>query len=158
MWKLCGAAAGLAILLVSDRLLSFERFLLRSVLNEPISLERARISPERRIFAQVGQRLAEGQTWKGLLYLLLRFGMGTVSLVLVLSLIPLSLLLVSLPLTYQFVSGQMFISSLAANVRVTSFDQALVGCTLGATLTLLSAHILNAWTGLWKRIAGALLS
>jgi hypothetical protein len=141
----------LAILIISDRLLNFERFLLRAVLGYHLAKERPRLSPERRIFAHVGQRLAQGYTWRGLFYLILRFGMGLVSFAMVAALVPASLFLLAAPLMYQF--GSMHID----DVKVTTFDQALICCSLGAVLVLVSAHLFNAWTGLWKRVAGVLL-
>jgi hypothetical protein len=141
----------LAILIISDRLLNFERFLLRAVLGYHLAKERPRLSPERRIFAHVGQRLAQGYTWRGLFYLILRFGMGMVSFAMVAALVPASLFLLAAPLMYQF--GSMHID----DVKVTTFDQALICCSLGAVLVLVSAHLFNAWTGLWKRVAGVLL-
>ncbi len=143
----------LGVLLLSDHLLRFERFLLRTILNEPVHLERRRpLTPERRIFVRLGERLAQGHTWRGLLYLLLRFAMGLVSFVLVVVLTPVSLLLISLPLTYRFIPVHMF------DRTVTNFDQALICCSTGAILALVSTHLFNGWTALWKRVATALLS
>lgn len=153
MFIVVGFPLLLGVLLLSDRLLSFERYLLRSILNYPVHLERARPTPNRRLFAQVGQRLAQAYTWKGLFYLLLRFGMGLVSFALVMFLVPLCLFLMTVPLTYQW--GHIHIFD---DVTVTTFDQALICCSLGAILTLISTHLLNGWTGLWKRIAARLLS
>ena len=109
------------------------------------------MSPEKRLFAHLGQRLAHRSTWKGLLYILLRFGMGPVSLALVVSLIPVSVILLTLPLTYQLGGIHLF------GVTIDTSDKALLCSSLGAVLVLASAHIFNAWTGLWKRVAGALL-
>lgn len=143
----------LAILLVSDQLLNFERFLLRSVLGHRVVVERPRLNPERRIFARLGERLAQGYTWRGLLYLLLRLGMGVISFALVVTLVPVSLLLVTLPLTYQWIPVKIH-----SDLMVTNIDQAMLGCSLGAVLVLASAHVFNAWTRLWKRVAGVLLA
>jgi hypothetical protein len=152
MFIVVGFPLLLGILLLSDQLLRFERFLLRTVLNQPVHLERRRLSPERRIFASLGERLAQGYTWKGLLYLLLRFAMGLVSFALVAVLAPASVLLLSLPLTYRFFTVHLF------ERTVTNFDQAVICCSMGAILALGSTHLFNGVTAVWKRVAQSLLS
>ena len=152
MFIVAGFPLMLGVLLLSDHLLSFERYLLRTVLNQPVFLERRQLPPHGRIFARLGERLAQRYTWKGLFYLLLRFGMGLVSFILVMVLAPVSVALITLPVTYRF--GDMHIFG----TTVATFDQALICCTIGAILALVSTHLFNAWTGLWKRVAAALLS
>jgi hypothetical protein len=152
MFIVAGFPLLLGVLLLSDQLLRFERYLLRTVLNQPMFLERRRFAHEQRIFARLGERLAQGYTWKGLLYLLLRFAMGLVSFTLVVVLTPLSVLLISLPLTYKWIPVHLF------DRTVTNFDEALICCSMGAILALVSTHLFNAWTALWKRIAAVLLS
>ncbi len=153
MFVFAGFPLLLGVLLFAEQLLGFERFLIRSMLRGDILARRPTVPENRRLFARLGQRLAQGRTWRGLFYLLLRFAMGLASFVLVIVLIPVSLGLVLAPL----------LAALGVPIEITGIpteilDQSLLCCSAGAVLALISAHILNGWTGLWKRIAISLVS
>jgi len=96
--------------------------------------------------------LKRAETWKALVYALLHFPFGIASFVLVVTLLPLSLVLLTAPLTYTLVPLNVFATT------ITSFDQAVFCSSAGAILGLFSLHFLNFWAGAWRRIGGALLS
>ncbi len=104
------------------------------------------------VFRKLGTLLRSSDTWKRIMYLYVRFGLGLGSLCLVVILIPLSLCLLTLPLTYQFVP-------ITVGTRpVESFDEAMFFCCFGAIFLLLSVHVLNAWTGMCRRFAQRMLT
>jgi len=96
--------------------------------------------------------LGDAHLWKGLVYLLLHFAFGVASFALVMGLIPASLGLLTAPLTYQLLPMTVGME------RITTFDQAVLCCSAGAILGLLSLHLLNLWAALWKRVGTALLT
>ena len=96
--------------------------------------------------------LGDAHLWKGLVYLLLHFPFGVASFALVMGLIPASLGLLTMPLTYQLVPLTVGLE------RITTFDQAVLCCSAGAILGLLSLHLLNLWAAFWKRVGTALLT
>ena len=60
-------------------------------------------------------------------------------------------MLLSVPLIYQVVPVQMW------DGPVNTLDQAMFFCGLGAILTLLTTHLINAWAGLYRIIGSRLL-
>jgi len=89
---------------------------------------------------------------KRIVYLFLRFPLGLLSFVFVMVLLPLSVMLLTLPLTYTIIPITVGFS------RVETFDEAIYLCCFGAVFTLLSVHALNSWAGLSRRIAQAMLT
>jgi len=86
-------------------------------------------------------------TLRRFLYLfLLRMPMGIASFVLVMVLAPVSLILLTLPLTYT-----MFPVIVGAD-RVQTFDEAIYLCCFGAVMTVLSIHVMNSWAGFCRRL------
>jgi len=96
--------------------------------------------------------LGDAQLWKGLVYLLLHFAFGVASFVLVMGLMPASLGLLIAPITYSLIPLTVGLE------RITTLDQAVLCCSAGAILGLLSLHLLNLWAALWKRVGTALLT
>jgi hypothetical protein len=77
--------------------------------------------------------------------------MGMASFLIVMGLVPLSVMLLTLPLTYQYIPVQTWAGP------VNKIEEAMLLSCAGAILALLSAHLINGWTALWKRIAVPLL-
>jgi hypothetical protein len=159
---LLSVGAGLIIILVGIPILILtfalirafvagERLLLRKLLDavvpEPAPVRRPPALVERMM-----SYLGDAHTWKGLVYLLVHFVFGVVSFSLVMALIPASVGLLAAPLTYSLVPLNVLMT------RIDSFDQAVLCCSAGAILGLLSLHLLNLWAALWKRVGVALLT
>lgn len=89
--------------------------------------------------------------WKRVGYVFGQIVLGTVSFVLLMTLMPLSLMLLMLPLTYRFIPVTVV-------WPVETFDQAIYYCCFGAVFTLLSVHVLNAWAGVCRRFAQRMLA
>ncbi|MGA3024902.1 MAG: sensor domain-containing protein [Bryobacteraceae bacterium] len=159
---LLSVGAGLIIILVGIPILILtfalirafvagERLLLQKLLDavvpEPAPVRRPPALVERMM-----SYLGDAHTWKGLVYLLVHFVFGVVSFSLVMALIPASVGLLAAPLTYSLVPLNVLMT------RIDSFDQAVLCCSAGAILGLLSLHLLNLWAALWKRVGVALLT
>jgi hypothetical protein len=145
-----GAAILLGVFAAAGQFLRFERLLLTRVLGAEISAAKPPASPTK-LVEKIVFYLRQPSTWKGLGWLFLRFPMGVVSLAMVVGLVPASLMLLSVPLLYQVVPVQMW------DGPVTTLDQAMFFCGLGAILTLLTTHLINAWAGLYRIIGARLL-
>ena len=147
--------AGIPILIITFTLVrafvAGERVLLWKLLGASIPAP----SPRRRppgLIDRMMSYLGDAHLWKGLVYLLLHFAFGVASFALVMGLIPASLGLLTMPLTYQLAPMTVGLE------RITTLDQAVLCCSAGAILALLSLHLLNLWAALWKRVGTALLT
>jgi hypothetical protein len=146
---------GIPILIVTFALIrayvAAERVLLRALLDAvvpaPMPLHRPTGLVDRMM-----SYLSDSQLWKGLVYLLVHFVFGVASFALVMALIPASVGLLLAPLTYTLIPLNVLMT------RIDSFDQAVLCCSAGAILGLLSLHLVNLWAGLWKRVGVALLT
>jgi hypothetical protein len=128
-----------------------ERVLLRSLLDAVVPAP----VPVRRppgLVDRMMSYLGDAHLWKGLVYLLIHFVFGVASFAMVMALIPASVALLAAPLTYTLVPYYVFMTP------ITTFDQAVLCCSGGAILGLLSLHLLNLWAGVWKRVGVALLT
>jgi hypothetical protein len=140
-------------LLATDVLADVDRMALNSLLRSGI--------PERPVTAEpaasegIWKRMKATARRPGILkrvvYLFLRFPLGLASFVLVMILLPLDILLLTLPLTYAFVP------MMVADSRIETFDQAIYLCCFGAVFTVVSVHLLNSWTRLCRRLGMAML-
>jgi hypothetical protein len=104
------------------------------------------------IFEKMLAALRQPGTVKRLAYLALRFPMGIMSFIFVLTLLPVSVILLTVPFTYTILPITVGAS------RVETFDEAIYLCCFGAVFTLLSVHALNSWAGVCRRFARRMLS
>ena len=102
------------------------------------------------VFRRVRGMTKRPGAWKRAGYVFGQFVLGTVSFVLVMTLMPLSLILLTLPLTYRFIAVTVV-------WPVETFDEAIYYCCFGAIFTLLSVHVLNGWAGVCRRFARRML-
>jgi len=145
-----GAAILMGVFAAAGQFLRLERGLLTRLLGATLPVATPRPSPAK-LVEKIVFYLRQPSTWRGLAWLFLRFPMGVVSLVMVVGLIPASLSLLLVPLIYQVVPVQMW------DGPVTTLDQAMFFCGLGAILTLLTTHLINAWAGLYRLVGSRLL-
>jgi len=129
--------------------------LYRSLVNATLGTDIPARAPAAQISGSVFQRMMatvkQPGTLKRVVYLFVMFPIGIVSLVLVMTLLPLSVMLLTLPLTYTFLGVTVGMS------RVTTFDEAIYLCCFGAVFTLLSVHVLNSWAAVCRRFARSML-
>lgn len=147
---------GIPILILTFALIraymSAERVLLRNLLGAVVP-EPAPVRRPPGLIDRMMSYLADSHLWKGLVYLMVHFVYGVASFAMVVALIPASLALLLTPLTYTLIPMYIFVDQ-----RIDSFDQAVLCCSAGAILGLLSLHLLNLWAALWKRVGAALLT
>jgi hypothetical protein len=128
-----------------------ERVLLRTLLGAVVP-QPAPVPRPPALVDRMMSYLGDAHLWKGLVYLLVHFVFGVASFALVMALIPASVGLLLAPLTYSLVPLNVFMT------RIDTFDQAVLCCSAGAILGLLSLHLLNLWAAVWKRVGTALLT
>ena len=138
--------------LVSDVLANIDRIAANMMLGAAIPARTPVPQARGSLFEQMKAVFTRPGTLKRILYLFVRFPMGVLSLVLVCTLLPLSVALLTLPLTYSIVPVTVGFS------RVETFDEAIYLCCFGAVFTLITVHTLNSWAGVCRRFAQAMLA
>jgi hypothetical protein len=96
--------------------------------------------------------LGDTRTWKGMLFLFLKFPFGIFSFVLTVTLISVSLALILVPVSFRFVPITV------GPWDITSPDGALLCLALGILLAFVSVFILNGIATVWRALASTLLS
>lgn len=138
-------------LIVSNVLSDLDRAVANSLLGAGIPRRSPAPPMTGGIFDRMMGTLKQPGTLKRVAYLFLRFPMGILSLVSVLTLLPVSVMLLTVPLTYTILPITVGFS------RVETFDEAIYLCCFGAIFTLLSVHALNSWAAVCRRFAQAML-
>lgn len=128
-------------------LAGFERAMAISMLHvdiPPMSTpksEKAQTSLEK-----LGAFLSNPVTWKGLVYLLVKFPLGIISFAALVSLTVVTVIFVTLPFTYHFVQPEVgFWNGMMWHLD--TFGEALIGMVIGIFMIFVSLHLLNglAW-------------
>lgn len=138
--------------MMTDALAELERVVMNAMLGAAIPA-RPRATPVTgNVFRQIAAAVSRPGAFKRVIYLWARFPMGITSLVLVCIFIPMSLAMLTAPLTYTFIPIHFGWS------RVETFDEAIYLCCFGAVMTLASVHVLNSWTSVCRRFGQAMLA
>jgi hypothetical protein len=95
--------------------------------------------------------LADSSTWKGVIFLLLKFPLGIISFVVCVVLIAFSLSLIATPLLYRSASVVIFYW------RIDAPEVALLCLAAGLAIGLLTLHLTTALAAIWRGLASALL-
>lgn len=146
-----GLAIWLGMFMLVDVLTEMERRFANSLLGAAIAPRAPEPTPGS-ILRRLASKARQSESWKRLSYLLIRFEIGVVSVMLVSTLLPVSLVLLTLPLTYGLVPITVGFAP------VETFDQAIYFCCFGAVFLLLSVHVLNSWAGVCRRFAHRMLA
>lgn len=96
--------------------------------------------------------LADSFTWKGLVFLLLKFPLGLVSFVVSVVLVCLSVGLILTPFLYRRASVTFF------DWRVTTLEGAFVSLLAGLVIGVLTLHVTNLLAALWRGLGGFMLA
>jgi hypothetical protein len=139
-------------LIASDVMADLDRMVANGLLGAGIPARRAAPPAAGSVFERMLAAVRRPGTMKRMAYLLLQLPMGILSFTFVTVLLPLSVILLTLPLTYTLVPVTVFGTS-----RIETFDEAIYLCCFGAVFTLLSVHALNSWSGLCRRFAQLML-
>jgi len=123
-----------------------------------IWLLEAHIAPQPRLVVSTDKAwesfkafLSDPFTWKGLLFLMLKFPLGIISFVIVVFFVTLPLSLILTPLVYTVVPVHFVLW------QITSLDAALLCLACGLLLGILSIYVMNGLASVWRALSMALL-
>ena len=140
-----------AVLALSWAFTIFERQLAINLLKVPIYQKPSVSVPGETMFHQLKRLVSNPQTWKGMLYLFLKFPLGTITFTIAVTLLAVSFSLILAPVIYQFVPIDFFY------VQVNDLSLALLMMVVGIFLLPLSLYALNFVADLWAKMTSALL-
>jgi hypothetical protein len=103
--------------------------------------------------AKLKALLTNPVTWKGLLFLLLKFPLGLASFIFVVVAFSVSLAFLAAPIAYPYGSYEVDIPGF----EVDSLPAALVVALVGFLLLVASLHAVNGFAWVWKRLSEVLL-
>ncbi len=135
-----------AVLALSWAFTIFERQLAVNLLQVQIQQKPSTTVPGETILHQLKRLVTNAQTWKGMLYLFLKFPLGTITFSVAVTLLALSFGLIVAPLIYQFVPMNFFY------VQIDNLSLALIMMVIGIFLLPLSLHALNYLAELWGKV------
>lgn len=95
-------------------------------------------------------------TWKGLLFLLLKFPLGTLSFVIAFSLFMVTAVFLAAPLIYPFFQPEVYFTWNSVWV-IDTLSEAMLAFLIGASLLFASLHIVNGMAWLWGRLGRVML-
>ena len=113
------------------------------------------------IWTRFKEHLANPVTWKSLLYLSLKFPLGISTFVVLITLISLTLALLTMPFTYEFLQyfqAGVFFSTSAPVWVIDSMNDALLGTLIGLMLWPVTLHVTNGLAWVHAKFAKAMLS
>ena len=140
-----------AVLALSWAFTIFERQLAINLLKVQIFQKPSVSVPGETIFHQLKRLVTNAQTWKGMLYLFLKFPLGIITFTVAVTLLAVSFSLILAPLLYQFFPINFF------DVQVDNLSLALLMTVVGVFLLPLSLYALNFMAYLWAKITEVLL-
>lgn len=143
LWIVLAGIRGLAV---------WERHLAVWLLEAPIEGRPPSIVVEQSFFKSLKHNLIDSWTWRGLVFLLLKFPLGIFSFVICIVLVSASLSLLITPLAYRYVPVMIF------DRRIGSSEEALICFLLGLGIALVSIHVTNALAALWRALARLMLA
>jgi len=140
---------------------SFERFMAIHILKEDIPEMVPPINESADIWTRFKAYFTNPVTWKSLLYLLLKFPLGMVTFVILITLVSLTLAFLSMPLTYEslppFEAGISIGMGLPA-WHIDSLSDALLCLVIGLLLWPATLHISNGLAWVHAKFARLMLS
>jgi hypothetical protein len=141
-------------------LASFERFMAVRLLNEDIPAMPPTSNKDAGPWIRFKEFLSNPVTWKGLLYLFLKFPLGLVTFVVMITLISLTLAFMTMPFTYE--SLQYFQPGISFGDlyvwHIDSMNDALLGALIGLMLWPVTLHVANGLSWVHAKFAKLMLS
>jgi hypothetical protein len=141
------------VIALSYAFAAFERGVAQAMLHVEIGPMQVGEAPPG-FWSKLRALLTNPVTWKGIAYLLLKFPLGVVSFVVVVTLGAVSLSLFFAP-TYYYLPGVTF--GWSGGFQVDTLWKAFVATAVGAVLGLISLHVFNGLALFWKWLARVLL-
>lgn len=143
LWIVLTGIRGLAV---------WERYLAVWLLEAQIEGNPPRVVGEQSFFKSLKFNLTDSWTWRGLVFLVLKFPLGIFSFIVCVVLVSVSISLLGAPLAYRYVPITFF------DHRVGTSEEALVCFLLGFGIALLSIHVTNAIAAFWRSLARLMLT
>lgn len=128
-------------------LAGFERIMAISLLRVDIQpMSTARSDKAQTTLEKLGAFLSNPVTWKGLVFLLAKFPLGIVSFVVLVTLTAVTIVLITAPLTFNFIQPEVWLWG-GGVWRIDTLGEAMIGAVAGVILFFISLHIFNglAW-------------
>jgi hypothetical protein len=139
----------------------FERLMARIWLEEDIPRKEDESTKPANLWVRFFYHLTNPVTWKSLIYLFIKFPLGMVSFVIVITLGALTLALLSSPFlfgTHQFFQDGDFFGLALLDFQVDSMKEAILAALAGLILLPLTLHIFNGLAWLHGKFARLMLS
>jgi hypothetical protein len=130
----------------------FERQMAISLLHLDIPPLRSDTQPGSTLFQQIKAHLGSASTWKGILFLFLKFPIGIADFTVAVTLLSLSVGLLFAPLAYPWIQIDLGVT------RLHSLPAAMVAFFFGLIVAPLSLHVLNFIADLQGKFARYMLS
>ncbi len=141
-------------------LASFERYMAVHILKEDIPDMDIPLNEDGEIWDRFKEHFGRPVTWKGLLYLFLKFPLGMTTFVVVVTLVASTLAFLTMPFTYeplQYFQGGISFPGIPAWHIDTLYD-ALLGALIGLMLLPVTLHITNGLAWVHAKFARVMLS
>jgi hypothetical protein len=141
-------------------LASFERYMVIHVLKEEISAMARPTNEGDDIWSRFKAYFTNPVTWKGLLYLFVKFPLGIATFVVLITIVSLTLAFLTMPLTYQslnYFQGISFGPGLPI-WQIDSLGDALLAALIGLMLWPVTLHITNGLAWVHAKFAKMMLS
>lgn len=150
-----GIAVLFATVLGSRLVATFERWLANTLLDAEIA-DPADVVPDGEgVVATAKAYLAAGSTWRGLGFLLVKFWLGVVSFVLLVTLLGTAVELLLAPVAPGLLQVQ--VGNVEVSELVETPPEMALGVVAGAALAVIALHVLNVLADVSERVAVALL-
>lgn len=149
---LVGLPILLGVFLLSRYLVRFDAWIAENMIGAELPKRKIdNATPtETPMLERIGNALRDGNRWKGLGYLLLRFPLGVVTFGFTMALVGLSFGMVTAPFAYA--SGELEIAFWTVN----TFGEAMLASVLGVFVGAGALHILSGVAGLWRVVVTTL--
>jgi len=142
-------------------LASFERFMAVHLLKEDVPAMTRPVDRDKDIWTGFKEYFTNPVTWKSLLYLFVKFPLGMVTFVVIMVLVPLTVVFLSAPFTYdtvQFFQSGISFGSWVPAWQIDSMGEALIGALIGLLLWPVTLHITNGLAWVHAKFARMMLS
>jgi hypothetical protein len=106
---------------------------------------------------RIKAHLGSSATWKDFTFLFVKFPLGLLSFVIVVTLGATAVSLIGAPFYYHFAHGTMSHDLTIGGWTINRLWQAMLALPLGLLLAVLSFHVFNGLAAMWRAVAGGLL-
>ncbi len=143
-------------LLVTRLVAGVERWLANALLGLELRTDGADVASARGVRARIGAYLEAASTWRGLGFLMVKFPLGVVAIVLLIPLLT-ALSLVSAPLRYPYAPELVTVNDEPIAWSIETLPEAVLAVAVAVAIGVLVLHLSNAFAYVARQMATALL-